>query len=114
MVFGDLQAEGRELDHAAFINLRELATTCREHERRGGSEGDEPEKAGRMHFPRKHSRNLAGGVLLTPAKRVASRDGFRQAEIDLLKQLRRRFPTVIEFGEHEGMKCVVHSGRYLR
>src|ERR1700740_2894348 len=110
MVFGDLQAERRELHHTASINLRELATTCREYEWRWVSEVDEPEMTGWMHFPVKHSRNLASIVFLTPAKRVSSRDRFRQPQIDLLKQLRRRFPMVIKFGEHQGMKRVVHSG----
>src|ERR1700722_9421001 len=92
----DLHPQRKELHHPAFVYLHKLAIFGGKDERRWMSEIHESEVPVRSHFTVKHRRNLLGVRLFTPAERVAGRDRQREPQIDPLKQLWRRFPSVIE------------------
>ena len=98
----------QEAHHPAFINLDELARLRREKKRRM-AEIDEPEMTGRTHLAVQHGRDLARSLLQASPQCIPSRDRVRQPEIELIKQVRCRFPVTIEFGEHKRVKCVVRG-----
>src|SRR6266403_4263331 len=109
VIFGNLQAQGREMRHPVATHLCEALNLSGENERRRMSKIHKPKMAGGMDFAVKHGCNLAC-VVLAPSERIAGRDRLCQPQIDSLKQLRRRFPTVVEFRKHVGVECVVNRG----
>src|SRR5262245_45957478 len=114
MVSRNLQTQGKELHHPIFIQLHELTKFSREHQRRRMAEVYKTEISVRMYFAVKHGRDFTGIVLLAYLKCVASGNRLRQAQVDVFKQLRRRFPVMIKFRKHEGMEGIVHGGGDLR
>jgi hypothetical protein len=110
VIFGDLQAQREELDHAAAIDVHEFAEFGGEDQRRGMTKVDESKIPVWPDFAIEHGGNFLGALFFTPAEGVASGDGIGQAEIDALEQFGGSFAAVIEFGKHEGVEGVVNGG----
>src|SRR5260370_7045905 len=58
MIFGNLQAQGREMHHPVATHLCEPLNLSGKHERRRMSEIHKPEITGRMNFAAKHVPQL--------------------------------------------------------
>src|SRR2546427_339700 len=114
MIFRDVQAERQELHHTALINLHELPIFRGEDEWRYMSEVHESKIAKRVYFAVKHGRYLLGALLLPSSQSILCGGWLGQPSVDSLGLSWCCFPSMIEFGEHEGMKGVVDRRRDFR
>src|SRR5258708_16426656 len=76
MVFRNLQSEGQELHHPASIDVQKFAKFCREQQRRGMPQINEPKIAGRMHFTVQHGGSFPRILLLASSNGLAGGDGL--------------------------------------
>src|SRR4051812_43244281 len=114
MIFGNLQTQRQELRHLAFVDVHELAVFRGEHQWRRMPEIYKTEISVWTYFAVQHGRDLARMIFVADSKRVSRADRLRQAQVDVFKKFRRRLSVVVKFGQHEGVKCVMHRGSDLR
>jgi len=74
VICGNLQAERKELHHAAFIYFHEPAILRRKHQRWRMPEINEAKKAAWAHFAIKHSRDFPCIFFFTYSQCVAGGD----------------------------------------
>src|SRR3974390_2484356 len=109
MVCWNLQSKRQKLHHTAPVQVHELAEFSGVDQRRGMTEIHEAKLAARADFAIEHGGDLLTAVRKGAAERVARGGGLGEAKIQPLEHLRSGFPAVIEFGEHQGLECVVNS-----
>src|SRR3974390_2357300 len=107
MVLGYLQAEWKELHHAALIQVDEFAEFRGKDQRRGMTKIHKTKLAAGTNFAVKHRGDLLPAVCGAAAKCIASGGRLSQAQVQPFEHLRSGFSSVIEFSEHQSLEGVV-------
>ena len=110
MICRNLEAERKELHHAALIDVHELAVLGREHQGWRMPEIHEAKTTAWADFAVQHGCDFARFFLLTDSQSVAGSDGLRQSQVEVFQEVRRYSSVSVKFGKHQSMEGIVNRG----